>query len=116
MFNYGDDGDPHEDEQFYNKTVYNEDYYIERDQELIRESNLELELERLENESIREMREEGLLRPISVKPDGNIPEIKEPEPANPSNDAGDLPSAIPRRILHGKESPAKNRSEIILVD
>ena len=92
MFNYGDDGYPHEDdEQFYNNTVYNEDYYIEQEQEMIRESNLELELERLENESIREMREEGLLRPTLVKPGENKPETKEPEPANPSDDPGDLP-------------------------
>ncbi len=64
MFNYGEDGHPHDDdERFYNQTVYNEDYYIEREQEMIRESNIELELERLENEAIREMREEGLLRP-----------------------------------------------------
>ena len=91
MFNYGDDEYPHEDdEQFYNKTVYNEDYYIEQEQEMIRESNLELELERLENEAIREMREEGLLRPTLVKPGENKSETNAPEPANPSDDPGDL--------------------------
>jgi hypothetical protein len=40
---YLDDGD----EQFYEETVYNEEYYIEREQELIRQSNLELEFEEL---------------------------------------------------------------------
>jgi hypothetical protein len=37
------------DERFYNETVYNDSYYFEREQELIRESNLELDYE----ESIR---------------------------------------------------------------
>jgi hypothetical protein len=92
MFNNGDDGYPHEDdEQFYNKTVYNEDYYIERDQEIIRESNLELELESLENEALREMREEGLLRPTLIMLGENKPETKAPETANSSDDPGDLP-------------------------
>jgi hypothetical protein len=39
-----------------------------REQELIRQSNLELELEELEESHIREMREEGLLRPVLTKP------------------------------------------------
>jgi hypothetical protein len=36
------------DERFYEQTAYNESYYLEREQELIRESNLELDLEDLE--------------------------------------------------------------------
>jgi len=48
-FNYGWDEDPNDDdEQFYSKTVYNEDYYLEQEKELIRQSNLELEFEELE--------------------------------------------------------------------
>jgi hypothetical protein len=54
------DEDTHEDdEKFYRETVYNEDYYLEQEQEMIRRSNLEFELERLEDEKIHEMREEG---------------------------------------------------------
>ena len=34
---------------------------------MIRQSNLDLELEELEEGQIREMREEGLLRPILIK-------------------------------------------------
>lgn len=48
MPNYDHKKDPYDfddDEQFYEETVYNEEYYIEREQELIRQSNLELELE-----------------------------------------------------------------------
>jgi hypothetical protein len=37
-----------DDERFYEETVYNEEYYIERERELIRQSNLEIELEELE--------------------------------------------------------------------
>ncbi len=37
-----------DDERFYEETVYNEEYYIERERELIRQSNLEIELEYLE--------------------------------------------------------------------
>jgi hypothetical protein len=57
-----------DDERFYEETAYNEEYYIDREQELIRQSNLELELEELEESHIREMREEGLLRPVLIKP------------------------------------------------
>ena len=49
MFNNGDAEDPHDDdEKFYRETVYNEDYYLELENEMIRQSNLELDLERLE--------------------------------------------------------------------
>jgi hypothetical protein len=51
-----------DDERFYEETVYNEEYDIERQRELIRQSNLDLELEELEERQIQEMREEGLLR------------------------------------------------------
>ncbi|MCI0390532.1 MAG: hypothetical protein MOB07_17445 [Acidobacteria bacterium] len=68
MFNYEHDKDPYDhDEQFYRETVYNEEYYLEQEQEMIRQSNLEFELEKLEDESIREMREEDLLRLALVK-------------------------------------------------
>jgi hypothetical protein len=91
MFNDDDDNPQGDDEQFYEGTVYNEDYYIEQEQEMIRQSNLELELERLEDGAIREMREEDLLRPTLVKPGENKSETNAPEPANPSDDPGELP-------------------------
>lgn len=71
MSNYAHDQAPYDnddDERFYEETAYNEEYYIEREQELIREANLDLELEELEEEHIRQMREEGLLRPTPIKP------------------------------------------------
>jgi hypothetical protein len=71
MSDYDHDQDPYDhddDERFYEETVYNEEYYIERERELIRQSNLELELEELEEGHIRDNREEGLLRPILIKP------------------------------------------------
>ena len=67
MSNYDHDQDPYDyddDEQFYEETVYNEEYYIEQERELIRQSNLDLELE---ERQIREIREEGLLRPVLIK-------------------------------------------------
>jgi hypothetical protein len=57
-----------DDERFYEGTVYNEEYYIEQERESIRQSNLELEFEELEERHIREMREDGLLQPILIKP------------------------------------------------
>jgi hypothetical protein len=48
------------DESFYEQTVYNEGYYIEREQELIRQSNFELEFEGLEGSYIQEIVEEVL--------------------------------------------------------
>lgn len=44
MFNYDDDS-YNDDERFYEQTAYNEVYYIEQEQDLIRESNLEIELD-----------------------------------------------------------------------
>src|SRR5215475_8894724 len=70
MPDYDHDQDPYDyddDERFYEETVYNEEYYIERERELIRQSNLDLELEEIEERHIREIREEGLLRPVLVK-------------------------------------------------
>ena len=78
------------DEKFYKETVYNEDYYEEQEQEMIRQSNLELELDSLEDESMRELREEGLLRPTLVKPNENNSETNPPVPPNSSDDLGDL--------------------------
>ena len=43
-----------DDERFYEETVYNEQYYLEREQELIRESNLEIETEELDGNNIRD--------------------------------------------------------------
>ncbi len=57
-----------DDERFYEETVYNEEYYVEWEQEMIRQSNLKLELDDLEEKHIRETREDGLLRPILIKP------------------------------------------------
>jgi hypothetical protein len=54
-----------DDERFYEETVYNEEYYIEQERELIRQSNLDLELE---EKHVRETHEEGLLRPVLIKP------------------------------------------------
>jgi hypothetical protein len=71
MSNYDHDQDlnDYDDEDgFYEETVHNEEYYIERERELIRQSNLELELEELEERHIREMGEEGLLPPVLMKP------------------------------------------------
>jgi len=63
--------DSDDDERFYEETVYNEECYVEQEHELIRRSNLGLELEELEERCIREMRKEGLLRPTLVKPGEN---------------------------------------------
>jgi hypothetical protein len=89
MFNH--DYDDEDDEKFYSETVYNEDYYIEQEQKMIRQSNLELELERLEEENIREMWEEGVLRPILVNPGDNKPEDNLPVAESSSDDPSDLP-------------------------
>ena len=70
MSNYDHDQGPYDyddDERFYEETVYNEEYYIEQERELIRQSNLELELEELEEGQIREMREESPPRPVLIK-------------------------------------------------
>jgi len=59
MSDYDHDQDPYDyydDERFYEETVYNEEYYIERERELIRQSNLDLELEELEERQIVSLR------------------------------------------------------------
>jgi len=78
MLNYDRDRESYDfddDERFYEETVYNEEYYIEQDLELIRQSNLQLELE---EGHIREMRGEGLPRPTLVKPGENMLEDDAP--------------------------------------
>ena len=86
MSDYDHDQDPYDyddDERFYEETVYNEEYYIERERELIRQSNLDLELEELEERQTQEMREEGLLRPVLIKPEVTVqaqPNSQSPAP------------------------------------
>jgi hypothetical protein len=75
-YDYGDD------ERFYEETAYNEEYYIGRERELIRQSNLDLELEELEERQVREMREEDLLRPVFNKPGENESEAEKDSPLN----------------------------------
>ncbi len=79
MSNYDQDQVPFgdDDEQFYEETAYNEEYYIEQERELIRQSNLELELE---ERHVREMREEGLLRPVLIKPGESESEAENESP------------------------------------
>jgi len=69
-----------DDEQFYGETVYNEEHYIEQERELMRQSNLDLELEELEERHIREMCEEGLLRPVLIKPGESRSEAEKESP------------------------------------
>jgi hypothetical protein len=71
-----------DDERFYEETVYNEECYIEQERELIRQSNLDLELEEIEEREIWEMREEGLLRPVLIKPGENRSEAVKESPIN----------------------------------
>ena len=71
-----------DDERFYEETVYNEEYYIERERELIRQASLELELEDLEQRHIREMGEEGLLPPVLIRP-GGLPAVARRDKVNP---------------------------------
>src|SRR5262249_45382133 len=83
MSDYDHDQDPYDyddDERFYEETAYNEEYYIERERELIRQSNLDLELEKLEERHIREMREESLLRPALIKPGETDSEAEKESP------------------------------------
>ena len=85
MSNYDHDQDLYDyddDEWFYEETVYNEEYYIERERELIRQSNIDLELEELEERHVREMREEDLLRPVFNKPGENESEAEKDSPLN----------------------------------
>ena len=94
MSDYDHDQDPYDyddDERFYQETGYNEEYYIERERELIRRSNLDLELEELEDTYIQEMRDEGLLRPTLINPGENKPEQDAPALVISSDDPSDLP-------------------------
>ena len=92
MSDYDHDQDPYDyddDERFYEETVYNEEYYVERERELIRQSNLDLELEELEERHIREMREEGLPRPILIKPGESESETENEAPID--QPSGEIP-------------------------
>ena len=83
MSDYDQDQDLYDyddDERFYEETVYNEEYYIEQERELIRQSNLDLELEELEEKHIRDMREEGLMRPVLIKPEESESEAEKESP------------------------------------
>ena len=71
-----------DDKRFYDETVYNEERYIEQERELIRQSNLDLELEEMEEKHIREMREEGLMRPVLIKPGESQSESEKELPIN----------------------------------
>jgi hypothetical protein len=92
MSDYDHDQDLYDyddDERFYEETVYNEEYYIDRERELIRQSNLELELEELEEKHIREMGEEVLLPPVLIKPGESESETEEESPLD--QPAGEIP-------------------------
>jgi hypothetical protein len=92
MSNYDHDQDPYDyddDEKFYEETAYNEEYYIERERELIRQSNLDLELEVLEERHIQEMREEGLPRPVLIKPGESESESEKESPLD--QPVGEIP-------------------------
>lgn len=83
MSDYNHDQDPYDyddDERFYEETVYNEEYYIEQERESIRQSNLDLELEELEERHVREMREEDLRRPVLIKPGESKSEAENESP------------------------------------
>jgi hypothetical protein len=67
-YNHDQDQYDYDDERFYGETAYNEEYYIERELELIRQSKLDLELEELEERHLREIGEEVLLPPVPIKP------------------------------------------------
>jgi hypothetical protein len=85
MSNHDHDQDLYDydnDERFYEETAYNEEYYIERELELIRQSNLDLELEEPEERQVRDMREEDLLRPVFNKPGENESEAEKDSPLN----------------------------------
>jgi hypothetical protein len=92
MSDYYHDRAPYDyddDERFFEETAYNEEYYIERERELIRQSSLDLELEELEKRHIQEMREEGLLRPVLIKPGESESESEKESPLD--HPAGELP-------------------------
>ncbi len=92
MSNYDHDQDQYgydDDERFYEETAYNEEYYLERELELIRQSNLDLELEELEERHIREIGEEVLLSPVPIKPKES--ESKAEKESPPDQPAGEIP-------------------------
>ena len=92
MSAYNHDQDPYDyddDERFYEETVYNEEYYIERERELIRQSNLDLELEELEEGQIWEMHEESPPRPVLIKPGERDSEAEKESPLD--QPAGEIP-------------------------
>jgi hypothetical protein len=92
MSYYDHDQDPYDhddDERFYEVTVYNEEYYKEQERELIRQSNLDLELEELEEKHLREMREVGLLRPVLIKSEENESEAEKESPLD--QPVGEIP-------------------------
>ena len=78
MSDYDHDQDPYDyddDEWFYEETVYKEEYYIEQERELIRQSNLDLE--------------ESLLRPVLIKPGESEPETEKDSPLD--QPVGEIP-------------------------
>jgi hypothetical protein len=92
MSDYDHDQDRYDyddDERFYEETVYNEEYYIDRERELMRQSNLDLELEVLEERHIREMGEEGVLPPVLISPGEGESETEEESPLD--QPAGEIP-------------------------
>jgi len=86
-----DSRDYDDDERFYEETVYNEQYYLEREQELIRESNLEIEIEEFDENNIQDTQAEALLQPPSSQPGENNSRQAAPKLVNPSDGPGDLP-------------------------
>ena len=72
--------DSDDDERFYEDAVYNEEYYTDRERELIRQSTRDLELEELEEKQFREMVEEGLLLPVLINPGESEPKAEEASP------------------------------------
>jgi hypothetical protein len=92
MSNYEHEQDPYDyddDELFYEESVYNEEYYINRELELIRQTNLDLELEELEEKHLQEICEEGLLRPVLIKPEVSESEAEKESPLD--HPAGEIP-------------------------
>jgi hypothetical protein len=92
MSDYYHDRAPYDyadDDRFFEETAYNEEYYMERERELIRQSNLDLELEELEERRIQEMCEEGLLRPVLIKPGESESESEKETPLD--HPSGELP-------------------------
>jgi len=64
-------------------------YHIDRELELIRESNLELEHDELEERHVREIHEEGSLRPVLIKPGESEFDAEEGSPLG--RPSGDIP-------------------------